>query len=420
MSDHQTQLQPDKIRIGWFLTLLICVVIFLSGAGVIVLIFSTEPEATRAAATKKTAMLVEVTKAQKGDFVPQIFAMGTVVPARDIMLRPRVNGKVIECGESFSPGGFVQKGDVLLKIDPDDYKNAVKQRKSELKQAESDLEIEMGRQYVARKDYQAMGRELPKERTALILRRPQMNDVRARVDAAEAALDQAGIELERTEIKAPFDAHVLSRNANEGSMISIGDTLGRLVGLDTYWIEATVPLSRVRRLSFPDSAGGDGAKVRIRNRVAWKEGEYREGRLYKFIGALEEQTRMARLLVSVDDPLARGDRGSDKPALVIGAYVECRIQAKEIPDVVRLNRDYVRKRDTVWVMQEGALDIRDVEIVFRDDRYAYIQSGLQDNEMVVKTNLATVVQGAGLRRKNAGNDPADTNQVQESSRRGLQ
>jgi len=62
----------------------------------------------------------------------------------------------------------------------------------------------------------------------------------------------------------------------------------------------------------------------------------------------------------------------------------------------------VRKGDTVWVMQDGRLDIRDLEIVFQDWRYASITKGLEEGDQVVTTDLATVVEGTRLRLKGSG------------------
>jgi len=58
----------------------------------------------------------------------------------------------------------------------------------------------------------------------------------------------------------------------------------------------------------------------------------------------------------------------------------------------------VRENDTVWVMTDGKLDIRETEIIFRDAEYAYIRDGLDDGEAVVTTTLATIAEGIPLRR----------------------
>ncbi len=381
---------------NWKKTLIISSIILVVAVGIAILIFRTEPTAQRVGATRETAMLVDVINAEHGTFSPTIVAMGSVEPEQDIFLSPRVSGEIVELAPGFIPGGFVEKGEMLLHIDPADYRNRLQQRQSDLHQAVADLNIEEGRQQVAKQDYQLLDENLTAENQALVLRQPQLNAARARVEAARAAVEQSKLDLQRTTIKAPFDAHILSRNANVGSQVAPGDNLGRLVGRDVYWVAATVPLSKLRWIDFPED-GSMGANVQIRNRAAWPEDEYREGHIYKLVGALEPQTRMARVLVSVPDPLAFLPESKSKPALMIGSFVETRIQAKEIADVVRLNRDYVRKNDTVWVMEDSTLAIRDVDIEFQDANYAYIRNGVNGGERIVTTSLTTVVNGAKLR-----------------------
>lgn len=377
-------------------TALICIAILLAGAAVVAVIFSTEPTARQEGATKKTAMLVDVVQARAGTFRPTIVAMGTVRPARDVVVRPRVNGEVVERGDNFVPGGFVEKGDMLVQLDRSDYRNALEQAKSDLRRARADLQLEMGRQNVAEQEYALLEDELSGENRELVLRIPQLNSARAQVESARAAVDQAELELARTTIVAPFDAQVLERNVNVGSQVGVGDPLARVVGLDTYWVETTVPVAKLRRLSFPED-GEQGSVVRIRNRTAWPEHEFRTGHLYKLVGELQDPTRMARVLVAVDDPLALEPESAGNPPMMIGSYVENRIQARPVEDVVRLNRDYIRKNDTVWVMEKGKLAIREVDVVFRDSDYAYIRSGLESGERVITTNLSTVQDGARLR-----------------------
>lgn len=394
---------------NWKTTLLICILILLAGGAVTYYIFSTEPTASKGGATKETAMLVEVVPVQRGTYRPTIVATGTVRPAQDIILSPRVSGEIIKRTSAFEPGGFVRKGQFLLQIDPADYKNTLALRKSDLSQALADLNIEKGRQVIAKRDYELVGDTLPKDNKALVLRQPQLEAVQARVEAAKASIRQAELALERTTIKAPFDAHILTRNANVGSQVAPGNNLGRLVGIDEYWIEATVPLVQLRWLTFPDARNPRGSEVIVRSRTAWPEGNHRKGRLHKFVGALDSQTRLARVLISVPDPMAYQRRNIDKPTLMIGAFMETSIQGKEIADVVRLNRDYIRENETVWIMEDGKLRIQEVEIVFRDAEFAYIAEGLEEGDQVVTTNLATVVDGTRLRL-----DKSDTETKQDS------
>lgn len=200
--------------------------------------------------------------------------------------------------------------------------------------------------------------------------------------------------MQRTTIRAPFDAQVLSRNANLGSQVAPGSTLGRLVGREEYWVVVTLPVSKIPYISLP-KAGQPGSEVRIVDRKAWKKGVYRIGYVYQLVGALEDQTRLARLLVSVPDPLSY--ENDSLPPLIINSFVEVSIQADSLADVVQLNRDYLREGETVWVMEKDTLSIREVDVAFTDAQYAYVAEGLQDNEQVVTTNLSTVTEGAELR-----------------------
>jgi len=390
--------------LNWKSTVVICLAILLLAVLVVSGIFMTEPTAQRSSATKRTAMLVEVTRGEQGSFSPRIVATGTVRPEQEILLSPRVSGQVLAIADRFTPGGYVAEGEVLLQIDPADYETLLLQRRSELHQAEAELEMEVGRQEQARREYEGLKGTISDRYKTLVLREPQIQAAEATVEAAAAAVRQAELDLERTRIRAPFAAHVLSRDAHVGSQVTPGLLLGRLVGIDAYWVETTVPMSSLRWIDFPEvsSGGGSGQNVagaaaQVRNRSAWPEGVFRQGQVDSLIGALEDETRLARVLVTVADPLAQLPQSAGQPPLMVGAFVEVRIEGQPIENTVRLQRNYLRQNNTVWIMQDGLLQIRPVEVVFSDDEYVYIASGLEATEDVVTTNLATVVEGSSLR-----------------------
>lgn len=380
-------------------TLLICVAILFTAVLITYAIFSTEPTAQKESATRKSAMLVETITVRKGTFSPQIVETGVVTPAREIQLSAQVGGRIIELHPEFVPGGFLKEGDVAVEIEAADYKNQLQLRQSELLVAESELQLEMGRQVIARKELTLFESEIAPANASLILREPQLAAAKSRVDAAKAALQQARLDLDRTQIKAPFDAQLIRRSADLGAQISIGEPLARLIGTDTYWIIATVALAKIPYLQFPDSAH-DGTTVKIHNRTAWAETTYRTGRLFRLIGALEENTRLARVVIEVRDPLCRNAANASVPPLLVGEYLEVSIRGKPLRDVVQMERRYLRQNNTAWVMDaEGKLQIRPLDIAFQDATHVYIRAGLNDGEAIVTTNLASVFEGAELRRK---------------------
>lgn len=389
--------------------------ILIAGIAITTLIFSTEPEAKTEGASIETAMLVDVITIKVGSYEPTISATGTVQPVEDITLSPLVSGQIINRDPAFTPGGFVKKNQPLLQIDPSDYRNTLELRKSELLQSKTTLDTEMGRQQIAEQDLMLITNDslfkdnpLSADERQLILRQPQLNAVKATIVGAKASVDQAQLNLERTTIRAPFDAHILSQNVTAGSQVGPGDDLGRLVGTEYYWVTATVPVSKLQWLHFPENDKDRGSEVLIKNSTAWPEEQYREGYLDKEIGALDGQTRLARVLVKVADPLAKNTDLEGKPKLMIGTFVEVDIQANKLDNVVRLSRDYIRSNETVWVMKEGKLEIREVDIVLTDNDYAYIRKGLEEGEQIVITDLSTVSNGIGLRTRSEGSEKEPT------------
>ncbi len=378
--------------------LLICAGILLVAVVAMVVIFSTEPTAKSEGSVKESAMLVSLTIAERKNYTPNIQATGTVRPVEDVIISPLVAGPVIKRSSKFIPGSFVKKGELLLQINPADYRNALELQRGNLKQQQTNLNIEMGRQEVAEQDLALIGLDsLSNNQRNLVLRQPQLNAVKATIQSAQANVDQAALNLNRTSIRAPFDAHILSQNVTVGSQVAPGDDLGRLVGTEYYWVEVTIPVSKLRWLTFPDE-NKQGSSVILRNKSSWSEDATREGFLDKQIGALEGQTRLARVLVKVPDPL-NSKTDADKPDLMIGSFVEVNIEGKPVANVVRLNRDFIRPNNTAWVMKDGKLEIRQLQIELTDSEYAYVNKGLEDGDKIVISNLSTVAEGVALREE---------------------
>jgi len=423
MAMSEDTVQQSQSNWNWLRTLgtlLVCIVILGAAVAAVIVINQTEPTAQKNNSSRKSAALVETIVVERGIYSPKLVVLGTVQAAQDVVLAPRVSGQVIEMSPKMVPGGMIRKGELLLRIDPADFENAVSISRSELAQAEASREIEQARQRLAEKELKLLEGSIDGANRALVLREPQIASIEAEVSAASAAVERALLDLERTKIYAPFDAQVLDRSVNIGSQVSPGTELSRLIGLDEYWVMAAVPVRSLRWIRFPDASGSGaetaamesinaeakasgGSTVFLRNPDVWGAGVGRKARVARMIGTLDAQTRLARVLITVDDPLGLE---SGDPALILDSLVETEIEGQSIDDVVRLQRDFVRDQDTVWVMADNKLQIRKVEVVFRDIDYAYIRKGLDSGDEVVTTTLATVAQGVDLRKTNESGEAA--------------
>jgi RND family efflux transporter MFP subunit len=249
----------------------------------------------------------------------------------------------------------------------------------------------MGYQEVAKREWALLNRGEPADPAdvELALRKPHLAKSRSDVAAAEAELEQAKLSLTRTDIKAPFNALVQEKHVDIGSQVSTQDALAELVGTDEYWIRVSLPVDRLKWIRIPSDRSQKGAEAIVHFR-----GYQRTGRVVRMLGNLETQGRMARILVSVKDPLCLEQPSEGDTPLLIGEYVRVTIQGKKLSGVYRIPRTALRDDNTVWlVSREETLDIRTVETVWRDEKYVLIENHLSPGDRLVTSGLATPAKG---------------------------
>ncbi len=391
-------MQPDaapiraahRRRWWWVGTILLCLAILVLGMTLAGYIKRTAPKAEKRAPVGNIPR-VETLVLAPDDHQVSIDAMGSVVPARELTLKARVSGQVKSLHPEFEAGGVVGQGERIVEIDPQDYRLALARKKSQLAEAQYELKMEMGYQEVARREWDLINQGAPSspEDEELALRRPHLAKARSDLAAAEAELEQARLDLARTEIAAPFNAIVRLTHVDVGSQVSTQDALAELVGTDEYWIRVSLPVDRLRWIRIPTSRSGIGALATVHYR-----GTQRTGRVIRLLSDLETQGRMARILVSVKDPLGHADPSSDLPPLLIGEYVRVEIQGGALRDVYRIPRTALRDGDTIWVADEGdTLQIKPVDPVWRDDGFVLIADSLDPGARLIVSDLATPVTG---------------------------
>lgn len=373
-----------------------------AGALIALGLIRSAPQAQRAQPVR-LARLVEVQAVARQSERVRIQAMGTVKPARVVQLQPRVAGQIEALGSGFLPGGRLAAGELLARLDPADYQLTLRQRSNDVVQAASELALEMGRQRIAQRELELLGDASTDNDQGLVLRRPQLQKAEAILTSAMLAAEQASLQLDRTVLRAPFDATVLSRDVHVGMQVSAATPLGTLVWTGVYWVEALVPVDQLRWIRFPEGGAGASSRVLVRVEAALNDGGVREGRVLSLVGELEREGRMARILIEVPDPLALEPGHAGAPRLLLNAYVEVEIEGVLLEDVIRLDRRYLRNGREVWLMTaEDALEIRPVTIAFRGREQVLLSEGLRDAERVVMTDLPTPVAGMALRTAEGG------------------
>jgi RND family efflux transporter MFP subunit len=348
---------------------------------------------------KRQAAVVQVQPVSQSNARTTITAMGTVVPSRKVTLKARVSGEIESVVSQFVPGGHIAKGVKLLSIDPSDHQVEVDKAQSALEDARAALSIEQGSQTIAREELRLLS-ELSAEdvaQTDLTLRKPQLQQAQAAVASAEADLRKARLDIERTVVRAPFNAMIIERDVNLGAYVGVQDSLATIVGTDEYWVEAVVALDQLSLIDF-DYAGGCPAVVRSQAGI----GQW-EGRVVRIAGKLNETSRMATVIVAVSDPLRLHSYRS-APPLIIDDYVFVEIAGRQLSGVIELSRSALQDEDTVWVCDNNTLDIRSVTLAWKSADKVYIQKGLAAGEQVIISELASPVQGMSLKIVGAESD----------------
>lgn len=354
------------------------------------------------------ATLVRIMEAVPGPQSIRVEAMGTVIPARRLDLIPEVGGIIVEMNPNLVPGGFLKAGEIVVRIDPRDYEAAVKRARANLKDARLSLELEEGRQIIAKREWEAIypTTQSAEASSRLALREPHLESARASLDSAASALEQAYLDLERATITAPFDSTVESESVEMGRLVTPQNIIATLVGAEMYWVQMSIPVGRLSWIALPDTKGLGGAQALITHRVGPDATIERAGRVIRLLSDLEPDGRMARLLVAVDDPLRldSGVGGGTLP-LLIGAYVSVEIDGRELENVYVIPRTAIREGDRLWIMNEDdCLSVREVEIVWRRKDEVLVADAIEPGERIVTSRIPTPIPGMLLRANDDGAD----------------
>ena len=386
---------PKPARRGWFRTVigvLLPLAVLGGGAWLVIEIYHNKPTPKQRPRTRRpTSVRVEPLKASTQRIV--VHAMGTVTPARRIMLQPQVSGRITARSDELLPGGLFATDQFMFQIDPADYEFSTRQKAGEVARAELAWKLELGQQDIALSEYKLLseGKAIDGPDKDLILRKPHLAMARDVLDAAKAAKAKADLDVTRTEITAPFNAMILAKHADLGAQVSPSSQLAALVGTDEYWIQVSMPVNRLKWLSIPRAGKVVGSRVRIFNDTGWPTGAQRTGHVTRLVGDLDAEGRMAKILVTVTDPLGlKTSAGTPKPAaMLIGMFLRVEIDGAELDGVFSIPRTALRNGKEVWLMgDDGKLDIRKVEIVWRGRERILIHNSLSAGERLIVSDLA--------------------------------
>ena len=341
---------------------------------------------------------VEVAEVVRENVHIEVQAQGTVTPVQESTLLAEVKGRIIEVAGEFHVGGFVSRDDILLRIDPRDYQTNLLHAQASLESAESALVQEKGRGQVALQEWEKLPKNSQRSTEArdLYLRKPQLEEANARFLAAQAELNTARDNLERTIIRAPYDALIREKHTDLGQFVAAGTPLADIFSVETAEVRLPIPQSKLEYLELPGLEGyQEGSAIDLYTDVGGVVKHW-SARLHRTEGVFDERSRALYTVARIEDPY-----GLDQPGqlpLRIGTFVNANIQGRELTDVVVLPRYVLRAGNFVWVVDETMhLRNRQVTSLRTGGDRIYITAGLNEGDLVSLTSLDASFAGAQVK-----------------------
>ena len=227
-----------------------------------------------------------------------ITARGMVQAAHLTMLSPGVSGKVDKVHSLFRPGEIILKGTPLVELEKFEYRARLAKAQAELEQARLDVSTEQAEALKAvKKTYSSVsksGRD-----SELVLRVPQRRAVNARLNAAEAYVEESEQALRDTVLQAPYTCQVVECSVGLGSRVVAGQTVGKIIPLQERMIRIPVPLEEFSALPRDEQGR---VRVPLTASCTLKNGKLLQwrGRVTAVDSALDSAGSSAVLIAALD------------------------------------------------------------------------------------------------------------------------
>ena len=396
------------------------------------LLIMLRPGAERQAKTE-TGRLVEVLSVKAEDLNMMIDGYGTVKPRETLKLAAEIRGQVIDVDPSFKEGSFIKKGVVLIKIDPRTYQLEVDRQRIQIEQTEAEIKklrqeiknfdarIKIAKADVAlaRNDFERLKKlsirnvvaqntldqaeqrylasldRLQGLENQLALTGPLKERLEAQRNMGKVMLSQAKLDLEKTTIIASFDGWVLQKDIEKSRHVTAGQYMGSVYKDGALDVEIHIPAKNFKwfALDLKQDAMPDAEIIFRANNNSqhkWK------GRVARIKAQMNEKTRTLPVVVEIDRDSVK-DKIKSSFQLRPGMFVTIMIKGKKIKQVFVLPRHVVHSGDVVYIMTDNCLKIRPVNILRSARGLVYIDKGLSDGELVIKSPLSGAVDGMKVR-----------------------
>ncbi|MBR9980382.1 MAG: hypothetical protein KFF50_05080 [Desulfatitalea sp.] len=421
--------------------MVICALVLLFGVAVLLILMAMKKPPAEVVATEQP-LRVAVTEVVFRDVPVTLTGYGSVRPLAVVAVSAEVTGKVVALHPQLKAGSIIPANETLFAIDSRDYQTAEMEARAMVGQLQNSLQA-LEKQYgfdrqrlttlernreLARADYERVRTLFGKNRVgtqagvdaversyntirdqadqlvqAVALYPLRIAETRGALNAAEARQATALNNLERCQVRVPFDARVTDYAVEVGQFINRGVTAVTLANDSQLEIHVSLDSRDARQwLRFSEEGPtGDnawfGAVVPVPVRIRWTEDtgdNVWEGTLHRVV-RFSEETRTLGVAVRIDGSQALPVQGNGFP-LVDGMFCQVSIPGRVMAGVAPLARWAVSFENTVYLAIDGRLKTVPVEVARIEGETAYVATGLDPGDRVIRTRLVDPLENSLL------------------------
>ncbi len=319
-------------------------------------------------------------------------SQGTVAPRTESRLIAEVPGPVVWTSQSLVSGGYFEKGEPLVRIDPARYETAL--ARAQAAHARAQGEYEYARAVLKRQEKLAADEIVSP--TLFEDTQRAMSVAEASLRDAEAALVEAERDLARTEIRAPFRGRVRDESVDVGQYVTVGSPFATLYATDYLEVRLPIPDEELAYFETPILGRPDAnfPEVELHTRFAGAERSW-WGKVVRTEGEIDSQSRMVHVIARVENP-APGSAAADGDAIpiTVGLFVQADIAAGVARDVFVLPRGALwGESEVVALDEQDRLQLRSVEVLRIERDHLVISSGLEAGDRVAVAPPADLIVG---------------------------
>jgi membrane fusion protein (multidrug efflux system) len=337
-------------------------VIILAGVGVIFIfvkmkVLSPPSAASKPAAGKKQVMNLQAIIAQPRTFENTLRVNGTILPNEQVSLQPETSGKVT--GIYFKEGGKVHRGDLLLKINDADLQANLQKLKSQQKLDESNEQRQqqmLNIQGISQQEYETATN--------------QLNTTKADIAYNEA-------QVQKTEVRAPFDGTVGLRYVSVGDFISNNSQITSLVSTSQLKIEFSIPEQYA-------SLVHNGDEITF---VPQGSNNTFHAKVYAVDPMLNQQTRSLSMRALFDN---------SKGEVIPGQFAAVLLTLQKIENAILLPSQTIVPDiagQKIYVIDSGRVHPSRITVGARTDSAVQVLTGVETGDTVLLNGLQFVTPG---------------------------